>query len=212
MTGTDPIKQPRSTAVSVALLAIASLVALFAFAFIAGMLAAGAEHDGPHSAAYYAILVGAVFVAGGAIWVIVRNLAAFRLPASPRMRKSRILLYACLAVGLVAGVGMALAEGPEAANLGTLFSATAPISANAAILLVVTMLIATALSARWHMLLDEHERLAYDFGAVAAIYAYIIVSVCWWLLARGGLAPAPDGYLIFWLVMIVWIIGWVIRR
>jgi hypothetical protein len=212
MTNIDDVKQSRSTAASVVILVAASLVALFAFAFIAGMVMAGAEHEGPHSAAYYAILVGAVLVAAGAIYAIVRNLAAFRLPSSPRMRKSRILLYACLAIGLVAGIGLGVAEDPDSVDMGTLFSTTASISSTAALLLVGSFLLATALSARWHMLLDEHERLAYDFGAVAALYVYLTVSICWWLLARGGLAPAPDGYVIFWLTMIVWAIGWVIRR
>ena len=212
MTAPDNGKAPRSVFSSAVVLAIAATVALFMMAFIAGMIAAGMEQDGPHSAAYYAILGVAALIVLGAIWTIWRNIAAFSLPTSPRMRKTRILLYACLAMGVVAGVGMAVVEGPDASDLGTLFSASAPISPSAAIFLVVTMLLATALSARWHMLLDEHERASYDFGAVVALYAYFVVSVCWWLLARGGLAPSPDGYLIFWLVTIVWVIGWAIRR
>jgi hypothetical protein len=208
----DPATRPRSAFASTTIIVIASIVLLFMLAFIAGMIAAGMEQEGPHSAYYYVILGIAALMVLGTVWTIWRNLRSFSLPTSPRMRKTRILLYACIAVGVVAGAGVVIVDGPDASGLDTLFSATAPISAPAAIALVLTMLVATALSARWHMLLDEHERASYDFGAVIALYAYFIVSICWWLLARGGLAPAPDGYLIFWLVTILWVIGWAIRR
>ena len=179
---------------------------------MAGMIAGGAEHEGPHSARFYAVFVAVAAVAAGAIWVAFLNRTVFALPASPRMRKSRILLYGCLVVGLVTGMGLALAEGPDAADMGTLLSSTAPISPTAALILFAALVVSMVLSLRWRMLLDEHERAAYDFGAVAALYVYFLASTGWWLLARGGWVPAPDGYVIFWLVMIVWTIGWMIRR
>ncbi len=212
MTVPEHSERAASPVASIALVVAASTVALFALAFIAGMLVAASDNEGPHSLLFFAILGGVALTGAGAVWVIVRNREVMRLPTSPRMRKSRIILYTCLAAGLVAGVGLAVAEGPESTDLGTLFSTTAPISAPAALLLVTALLVATALSARWHMLLDEHERAAYDFGAVAALYLYFVVSVCWWLLARGGIVGAPSGYVIFWLVMFAWMIGWLIRR
>ncbi|QYU70523.1 hypothetical protein J4558_10575 [Leptolyngbya sp. 15MV] len=212
MTVPEHSERAASPVGSIVLLVAASTIVLFALAFIAGMLVAASDSEGPHSLLFFAILGGVALIGAGAAWVIVRNREVMRLPASPRMRNSRVMLYACLAVGVVTGAGLAITEGPESADLGTLFSTPAPISSTTALLLVGLFLLATALSARWHLLLDEHERAAYDFGAVAALYLYFVVSTCWWLLARGELAPPPDGYVIFWLVMFAWMIGWVIRR
>ena len=74
------------------------------------------------------------------------------------------------------------------------------------------IIVSLVLSVRWHRLLDEHERAAYDFGAVAAIYVYFTLSLMWWVLWRAALAPAPDGVAIFAIVTAVWLLGWLIRR
>lgn len=213
MTRTDDHRETTGATVRrVVLLIVSSFVALFAVAVMAGMISAASEHEGPHSARFYAIFAAVAAVAAGAIWVAFRNRKVFALPASPRMRKSRILLYGCLVVGIVTGMGLAIAEGPEAADMGTLLSTSSPISPTAALVLFAALVVSMVLSLRWHMMLDEHERAAYDFGAVAALYVYFWISMSWWLLARGELVPAPDGYIIFWLVMIVWAVGWMIRR
>ena len=209
---TRPETDGGSGAANVAVLIVASLVALFTVAMMAGMIAAASDHDGPHSAAFYAVFAVTLAVAAGALWTVYRNRTALALPASPRMRKSRILLYICLAVGLVVGMGLALADGQDAADLGALISPSAPISPAVALALFAALMVSIALSLRWHMLLDEHERAAYDFGAVAALYVYFMVSMGWWLLARGGFVPAPNGYVIFWLVTFVWAVGWLVRR
>jgi hypothetical protein len=82
----------------------------------------------------------------------------------------------------------------------------------AAILLVAGLAGALLISVRWHALLDEHERAAYDFGAVAAIYVYFALSAGWWLLWRAALIGEPSGMAIFFIVMTVWMLGWLVRR
>lgn len=111
MTEPDTADAPRSAAVRTAIVVLGPLVILFMIAFIAGMIVAGSEHEGPHSLAYYGVLLVAAVIALAAVWVVWRNLAAFRLPVSPRMRKSRMMLYICLALGLVIGIALGIAEG-----------------------------------------------------------------------------------------------------
>ena len=212
MTSPERDERPISGAVRLLVIAAAALVAIFAIGVVAGMIGAAMNHGGAHGASFYLILLAAVALAAGAIWLIVRNRAVMDLPTSPRMRKSRLLLYACGAIGIAGGMAFALVGGGGEMGVWALFSANEPISPMAALILLAILIVATVLSIRWHMLLDEHERAAYDFGAVVSIYIYFVLSTGWWLLARGGFAPAPDGYLIFWVVMITWLIGWVVRR
>lgn len=212
MTEPDTADAPRSAAVRTAIVVLGPLVILFMIAFIAGMIVAGSEHEGPHSLAYYGVLLVAAVIALAAVWVVWRNLAAFRLPASPRMRMSRIMLYICLALGLVIGIALGIAEGPEPAGAMALLSSTTPISPVAAAVLAAGFLLTTAISIRWHVLLDEHEMAAYNFGAVVGVYVYMVLSVCWWVLARGGLVAEVNGYAIFWAVMLAWMIGWAFKR
>lgn len=212
MTAPDPSQASEPTLKDTTVLIMACVAALLLIPFVAGMVAAGLDNEGPHSIAYYAFLAVGVLILAGLLWLIWKRRPALRLPASPRMRAARIMLYACLALSAIVGMGLSFAEGPMAPDLSTLTSAIAPLSPTSAVVLTLGLLLTTALSIRWHTLLDEHERLAYDFGAVAALYTYFIVSICWWLLARGGLAPPIDGFAIFWLVMLIWMIAWLVRR
>lgn len=212
MTSPERDERPMSGAVRLLVIVASALVAIFAIGVIAGMIGAAMNDGGAPSAIFYPILLAAIALAAGAIWLIVRNRAVMDLPASPRMRKSRMLLYSCGVIGIAGGMAFALVGGGGEMGIWALFSANEPISPTATLILLSVLILATALSIRWHMLLDEHERAAYDFGAVVSIYIYFVLSIGWWLLARGGFAPAPDGHLIFWVVMITWLIGWLIRR
>lgn len=212
MTKPDIVEKPRSALATTLIFVLAPLAVLFSVAFAAGMIVAGLEKQGVPSLAYFAILALAVTVGVAAVWLMWRNRPAFQLPTSPRMRKSRIILYVCLALGVAIGAALVIAEGPRSADLTGLLSSSTPISPVAVGVLLAGFLASMVLSIRWHMLLDEHEMAAYNIGAVVGLYVYFTLSVLWWLLARGGLAPAPDGYAIFWAVMLAWIIGWLFKR
>lgn len=213
MTRSDEANRaPASTMGQVVIMILAGLLAVFAMGLAAGMITAASEHDGPHSLAFYGVLAFVALMFVGSIWLLVRNRVAISLPSSPRMRKTGVILYACAALGLISGAALTIIEGPEGLGIDTLASPDPSISPAGAYFLLATLLATLVLSVRWHMLLDEHERTAYDFGAVAAIYLYFILSAGWWVLAIGGLAPAPDGVIIFWLVMAAWLIGWLVRR
>ena len=72
--------------------------------------------------------------------------------------------------------------------------------------------IAITLSAAWiggmalsvlmyHRSVDDHEKQAYLWGALAGFYAVVFPAPAWWLLERGGLAPPVDGMILFLLAL-----------
>lgn len=188
------------------------ILALGAVAFAMGMIAGAREAGGSHSAAFYLVLALAVLVLAAAVWLTLRILPAYKLPRSPRMRQGRLILYASALIGVVIGAASILFQGDDPRGMLRIVTGAAPIPQALAWLLVAGMIVSLVLSVRWHRLLDEHERAAYDFGAVAAIYVYFTLSVIWWLLWRAEIAPAVNGVAIFAITTLTWIFGWLVRR
>lgn len=190
---------------------LSALLGLFVIAAAAGFVA-GMTQDGAVSGTGAIALGVAVLLLAAVAWLLKRTMPDMALPNSPRMRSNRLLLYVTLALSILLGIALAMLSGKTGASLGDIVASGTPLPQPVALLLLASMLLVTILSIRWHMSLDEHERAAYDFGGIAALYVYFIASVCWWLTWRGGMTPEPDGYSIFALTMIVWAIGWLARR
>ena len=207
---TEPGLRPRSVLRGLWFI-IAPLLALGLLAMGAGIVV-GAVHAGKFGTGFYLALGLAALVIIGAVWMIRRILPAYALPRSPRMRQGRMLLYLAGLVGAVLGALMVLAQGGEPRSTMAILRGEAPLPQAVALILAAGVLLSLVLSVRWHALLDEHERAAYDFGAVVAIYLYFGLSTLWWLLWRAALVPAPDGIVIFALVTAAWIAGWLVRR
>lgn len=172
-----------------------------------------------HGEARTGVVVGlslAVAAMGIGIWLALSALRSghynVALPNSPRMRRSRILTYVCLAIGLISGIASHFI--PHSSESGADLSDMhhGPIGKAAAIALLVGWLVGMAVSIYWHMTLDEIERAEYEFGALAAFYGYVTIAPAWWVAWRGGMLPEPDGIAIFFGVLIIWCIGWAWRR
>lgn len=172
----------------------------------------GALQAGRFGLGFYLALTLAAAVLIAAVWLIRRNLHAYALPRSPRMRQGRLLLYIAGLTGAVLGALMIAAQGGEPRSMTAILRGEAPLPQAVALILAAGVVLSLLLSVRWHRLLDEHERAAYDFGAVVAIYLYFGLSSLWWLLSRGDLVPAPDGVAIFFAVTAAWLAGWLVRR
>ncbi|WP_374405716.1 hypothetical protein [Pelagerythrobacter sp.] len=210
MTRDDDVERAESNLGNLAILAGAGLLALFALGVLAGLITGAVENSGPpHPVIYIAGAVAALLLAFAA-WLIRRHRRALTLPRSPRMREAGAILYLSAGLGFAATLALILLTGSEFGL--DLFVSDGPIGREVALVMAAIVVIGMALSIRWFLLLDEHERAAHDFGTVVAFYAYLTISAIWWLLARGGLTPWPNGVLIFWLSLAVWVVGWAWRR
>jgi len=206
-----PDKTMSPTAATVRLF-IAFTFGLFALGFLVAIGSRLMDGDGLNWKASIGSLVALLLVAG-AIWLVRSTRTAFSLPRSPKMRRSRLALYIAFggAFALGIGVGITGSINKDVDNMGLLFS-SAPITPTLALVAIAGWFVAMALSAYWHVTLDEIERAEYEFGGNIGMYAYVTIAPTWWLLGRGGLAPEPDGLVIFWLVCIAWAAGWAWRR
>lgn len=209
MTKPDDADRPPRTLAGALVLSVAFVLGMFAL----GMLVATAEVLSDRAAPEFAVYLGgaiALSILALASWLVYRNRRVLSLPSSPRQREAGLMLYLSAGVGLAVVIALIWLVG---ADFGTkvIFS-DEPLSLATVLILAGAFAIGIVLSIRWMVLLDEHERAAHDFGAVVAFYLYLTVSAIWWLLARGGLAPWPNGILIFWLAFAAWVAGWAWRR
>jgi hypothetical protein len=193
-------------------LILAPLLAVGAIAFAIGIIAGAQEASGSHGSGFYIALALAGLILAGAVWLTLRILPAYKLPRSPRMRQGRLLLYASALLGVAIGAASILFQGDDPRSIMRIVAGMAPIPQALAWLLVAGTGLGLIVSVRWHRLLDEHERAAYDFGAVAALYVYFAISIIWWLLWRAEIVPVVDGVAVFVVTTITWMLGWLIRR
>ncbi|MFC0203158.1 hypothetical protein [Novosphingobium soli] len=188
------------------------IVAVFGLGIAAGVAAAVREQGrfGLGGAIGSGLALLAI-VAGAWLALSVRH--RFPLPRSPRVRRSRVALYASLGISLVVGVLAGIVAHLEggASAFGMLFT-SAPVSALVALCTAAGWIVAVAVSVYWHLTLDEIERAEYEFGATLALYAYVLVAPIWWLAWRGGLVAEPDEIAIYAMVCVIWCIGWAWRR
>lgn len=188
----------------IALIAAASIVAVFGIGLFAGVIAAHVERGGgAPSASMVGVLAVAGLLAAGAAFLAWRQIGAMAKEtgaATARERRNRNVLIVCGALGGAMGATLSLI-GP------TPFSAFTndPLPAWFALALAAVMLLLIpALSLYWHQrVVDEQEAAAYSKGALLGLYVFWIGAPTWWLLWRGGLVPAPDGVLIYFATIFV---------
>jgi len=188
----------------IAILAVATLGAVFGIGTIAGILAAHIDRGGgAPTPTMAALLIGAALFTAGAVFLAAQQMRAMtKVLGRPtaRERRNRTVLVVCGALGGVMGAMLSLI-GP------TPFSAFTndPLPAWFALTLAaVVALLVPALSLYWHRhVVDEQEAAAYSKGALMGLYVFWIGAPTWWLLWRGGLVPAPNGVLIYFATIVV---------
>lgn len=191
-----------------------AIAALMVGAFVLGLGVAVGErlHAGTISTKGVAIIAIVLVLAGVVLsWLLRKLKPALVLPRSPNMRRAKMAMIASVSIGVLLGMGASLADG-GAASLGKDFLSSAPVSPLYASVVIIILLLAFAPTLIWYRSVDEHERLAYDFGSNFALHTYFIGAPVWWMAWRGGLLPAPDGIVIYFLTAIVWMAAWLWRR
>lgn len=201
---------PMSPWKRVALLALGGLLVAFELGLIAG-IAGRVLEEGSLTLRAALVLLGALVVLGGTAYALVRLWkAAEEEPVAERVRKSRRTLWLSMGIGALLGIFMAGTIG--AGDAIALYSNDPVPGWVALVASAVWALVVPLITWRWLVTVDEHERDAYNFGALLAFYLYIFATPAWWLCWRGGLLPRPEAMIIFIMVMMVWSIGWLWRR
>ncbi len=207
----------RSRLASVFGLVGSSLGAIFLAGASVGFFSA---HDPSRPLSTAGLLVGMGLVGGTVLCLglAVRTVLGISRSArteivAPSVRKGRTLTVLSALLGAVIAVIMLIgqSQGIGASPL-SLFS-DAPLQGWAAIALIA--LTCTALpwiTWAWHRAIDEHELDAYREGALYGLYAYSLLSFCWWLGARAGLLPSVNGVAVFMVTYTVWGAVWLWKR
>lgn len=180
---------------------------------IAGFSAKSFEHGwsdfGLRDAAILALIVAITLGLGWLTWRLGRKLLGPDAHIPRRERRSRNILLVSVAIGMVIGIILAGSDMMSASDDPLSVLSDSPIPPALAIgLTLFLVLVLPVLSWQWQKTVDEHERQAYQAGAVAAAYMFLILAPCWWLLWRGGLVPEPNGIILYFAFDITFLIVW----
>lgn len=156
-------------------------------------------------------VIAASAIAAWLLWSVYRRPERGLEPRN--IGTARRLTIASGAIGGLLGGMLAiagLASGDKSDGLSMFSSAPLPPLLAAAVLAAIAVVI--PISWVWHRSIDEHESAAYRFGALIGINVYFFLSAGWWIAARGGFVPAPDGVAIFLTTVAAWGLGWAWAR
>lgn len=211
--GTEPA--PKSPTPRLFRFIFCTIGAVFCALIIFGYSKAASEH-GAFSPVDI-IVVALLALAGMSLaWFGLRGLrGALRTkePLGPRSRLARQLLWASVGLGVLVGIVLAIVGWADTPGFyQNPILSDSPLSGVAVAVLIAGWIASLAISAKWHLTIDEHEQAAYNFGGMLSLYGYVAVTVGWWLLWRAGFLGEPDAMVIFLGVTAVWMIGWVWKR
>jgi hypothetical protein len=197
---------------SLAWIAVAGLATVFTAGAIVGVIAAATEDGGALSMTAIAIIAALVAIVGALIytqWNLARRIRIGGGPLTSREKLNRNIMVGCGLIGAVIGIVLVTVDGAMPSDPTTLFSDHPLPMAIAAALVVFWAVIMPVIAWFWHTrAIDEQEADAYRDGGYYAAYAYLVGAPTWWFLWRGGLAPEPNGTLIFCLFAIIWTAVW----
>jgi hypothetical protein len=179
---------------------------------ITGFLSAHMEEGGgPLNLAGYAILAAFICVTlalAFAIWRLFRQMKRSDHKVPQREKVYNRFLIGSFIFGGVTGLILALTGSFDETEAG-LISNDAMSPMLAIILSVALGVIVPAITFYWHKnLVDEQEEAAYRFGALIAMYAFWFIAPVWWFLWRGGILPAIDGIILYFITIFVALIVW----
>ncbi len=214
MTKPDPqlssTDEPRNFAplVRFALLNVGGLLLVCLIAYGVGYTA-GTLQDSSLSAIDAAMLSALAVAIAALAWALRRYWpASSGEPESPRVKRSRMFLYASLGVGIVLGIVMVAGEGASS----PIFSNQPIGSVVAGISIAIWLIVVPIGTWLWWRSIDEHEGDAYREGAMVAGHAYLFIAPAWWMATRAGWLPPQDPMIVFLAVCAIWSAVWLSKR
>ena len=180
----------------------------------AGFTISWIEHDHGISLKFVLVLGGIVLLAAGCSWLLWREFKGrgSREPLTRNERLNRNILIACGAIGGIIGAVITVASRGKLTEGSGVFSNDPLPPMVAAALILVLGIVIPVISYYWHKVVDEQEVDAYKTGTLYAFYVYGIGAPIWWLAWRGGFAPAPDGFVIYYATITVMAIVWLWKK
>jgi hypothetical protein len=191
-------RAPRSGPGLVWPIAILFFTAMLAGGF-AGYNKAAAEGGDPVLAPWAGPAIAILFGAAAFALYIRQHRDAWR-QWSPRKRLYWISLYLSAGLGIVIAIMM---QAGQIDGSSDLFSDTSLTPGMAIVMTAIWVIGLAVASVFFHRSIDDHERYAYQMGAVAGYYVFAVIAPAWWVLARAGLTPPVEVMPLFCLSIIV---------
>lgn len=206
----DDIRAARMHAIKVV---AAGIGALFALGATAGAATAVFEDADPSVAG---LLVVAAFAGAGIAALVWLARLLRRAPAGPEaasVKTARRMLIYSGGIGALTGIMIYAGQIGESGPLEYDPFADTPLQPGVALVLMALLgTVVPWLTLRWHRNIDEHEAQAYSSAALITLYFYFFICSLWWLAFRGGFTAEPDGKIIFFATMAVWMVAWLWRK
>lgn len=187
---------------------------IMAVGMVAGFTAASAGHgfsllDGAILGALLMLALGLALL----VYRLARPLVGNGAQVPTRERRSRNILIGSSLLGGITGMVIAIVGLSGEDNSAFALLSNGPVHPAVAIgMAFVILFVLPLISWQWHRTIDEHERDAYRSGAVAGAYFFMIGAPVWWLLWRGGLAPRPDGIILYFVFDFVFLAVWLWKK
>lgn len=159
-----------------------------------------------------AIVIGVIVLVGtAALWASARLKPSTRHePVSPATKKTHALFGLSGVVATIACVAVMI-DTMDAQQPSNFFS-NSPITLWVALFAIACWLISWVIAWLWYFSADEHEQRASDVGLLYGGLLFAVVTPVWWVAARAGLASQPNAMVLWFIVNVVWTIGWFWRR
>lgn len=211
----DDIETPATTGTAMPdwqrnlLTSLCGIVAAGALGFMTGATVAAFE-DGVTPARLMLPAAGLLvaLAAGWIGWRLFRSTS--REPVAPRIRTSRKIIIWGGVLGLVFGIMLSMLTDLTG---GGSFLDNGPVNPLVAgIAIIIWLVLGLTLNHLWLASIDEHERQANYSGALAALYAYLMIEPSWWFGWRGGFLPQQQPMVTFLIVLAVYSAVWFWRR
>ena len=156
-----------------------------------------------------AVVTGVLLLIGLAMIAGAVKVGDFEPPSTTsRTGRAQLILLVCVILGALLGMYITISGATDRMLAGN-FSLSQT-EAIVALVLLFAVLLPTGLY--WQREIDEHERSAAKDAGYIALNVYIYGYLAMMIAASGGLIPWIHGSIVFFVVLFVFLFGWMVKR